>query len=70
MLHDLLQAFHHATERLADYDAVLGEGLSECEEQVELLMTIPGIDRASARAIVIELGPDIGVFASRRHCAA
>ena len=70
VLHDLLHAFHHATERLADYDAVLGEGLSECEDQLDLLMTIPGIDRASARAILIELGPDIGVFASRRHCAA
>ena len=70
VLHDLLHAFHHATERLADYDAVLGEGLSECDDQLALLMTIPGIDRASARAILIELGPDIGVFASRRHCAA
>ena len=42
----------------------------KCQDRVELLMTIPGIDRASARAIVIELGPDIGVFASPRHCAA
>ena len=66
----VLHAFHHATERLAHFDAVLGEGLSEFEAQVELLMTIPGIDRASARAILIELGPDIGVFASPRHCAA
>jgi len=70
VLHDLLQAFHHTTERLAHYDTVLGEGLDECQDRVELLMTIPGIDRASARAIVIELGPDIGVFASPRHCAA
>ena len=56
--------------RRADDDAGFGEGLSELEAQVELLMTSPGIDRASARAILIELGPDIGVFASRRHCAA
>ena len=33
-------------------------------------MTIPGIDRASARAILVELRPDIGMFASVRHCAA
>ena len=33
-------------------------------------MTIPGIDRSSARAILIELGPDILVFPSRPHCTA
>ena len=33
-------------------------------------MTIPGIDRVSAGAILVELGPDIGAFASARHCAA
>jgi len=70
VLHDQLHAFHHATERLAHYDTVIREGLDEFQDQVELLMTIPGIDCASARAILIELGPDIGVFASRRHCAA
>ena len=70
VLYDQVHAFQHATERLADYDAVLGEGLREFDDQVALLMTIPGIDRASARAILIELGPDITVFASHRHCAA
>ena len=42
----------------------------ECQDRVELLMSIPGIDRASVRAIVIELDPDVGGFASPRHCAA
>ena len=70
LLHDQLDSFHRATERIAHYDTLLGEGLSEYAHTVELLMTIPGIDRHSARAILIELGPDISVFASHRHCAA
>ena len=69
-LHDQLHAFHHTNERIARYDALIGEGLAEFADQVELLQTIPGIDRRSASAILIELGPDLGVFASPRHCAA
>ena len=44
--------------------------MSDFREQIDLLSTIPGTDRYSACAIVIELGPDIRVFPSRRHCAA
>ena len=35
-----------------------------------MLTTIPGIDHRAASAIIIELGPDISVFPSERHCAA
>ena len=70
LLHDQLHAFHHTTDRIAHYDALIGEGLSEFRDTLALLQTIPGIDAPSARAIIIELGPDIGVFASHRHCAA
>ncbi len=70
LLRDQLDAFDAATERLARYDAVIDAGLAEYTTQIELLMAIPGIDRTSASAILIELGPDISVFASRRHLAA
>ena len=70
LLRDQLDAFDAATERLARYDAVIDDGLAEYETQIELLMAIPGIDRTSASAILIELGPDISAFASRRHLAA
>ena len=70
LIRDLLHAFHQATARLSRYDAHLNEGLSGFRQPIDLLMTIPGIDRESAAAILIELGPDISVFPSRRHCAA
>ena len=44
--------------------------LAPYRNQVDLLTTLPGIDQDSACAILIELGPDIQVFPSHRHCAA
>ncbi|MDE0362403.1 MAG: IS110 family transposase [Rhodospirillaceae bacterium] len=70
MLHDQLQAFHDTTSRIAQYDGEIERGLARHRAQIDLLGTIPVIDRHSARAILVELGPDIGVFASARHCAA
>lgn len=70
LLHDQLRAFHQVNNRLAEYDRRLGDGLAGYRDRIDLLMTIPGIDRASAAAILVELGPDISAFASARHCAA
>ncbi len=70
LLRDQLRAFHDTNARLADYDRRLEDGLAEFRDRIHLLMTIPGVDRASANAILVELGPDIGVFGSSRHCAA
>ena len=66
LLSDLLDAYHQATARLTRYDTRLSEGLSGFLARIDLLMTIPGIDRSSARAILIELGPDILVFPARQ----
>ena len=64
LLHDQMRAFHDATARVDHYDRCLEGGLAEFRDRIHLLMTIPGIDHASAFAILVELGPDIGVFAS------
>ncbi len=70
LLHDQLQAFHDTTLRLAEYDRCLHDGWAEYRDRIDLLMTIPGIDSSSALAILVELGPELSVFSSRRHCAA
>ena len=70
LLHDQPRAFRDATGRIAQYDRQIRLGLAGHEAQIDLLATIPGIDRHSACAILVELGPDIGAFASARHCAA
>ena len=70
LLRDQLEAFDDATRRLERYDEVINDGLAEHQDQINLMMTIPGINRASACAILIEIGPDITVFSSRRQIAA
>ena len=44
--------------------------LAEFIAKIARLMTIPGFDRNSACAILVERSPDMGAFGSARHCAA
>ena len=44
--------------------------LAPFQAQVRLIETLPGAGRESAMATLVELGPDMSVFASARHCAA
>lgn len=65
---------HDRTERMiADCESILRRELAgnpEDAQSLRLLQTIPGVGPAAAGAILAELGPDIGVFASQEHCAA
>lgn len=70
LLRDQIRLLDQAGERLAEYDAVIDEGLAGHRTEVKLLTTIPGIDHRAASAIIIELGPDISVFPTARCCAA
>ena len=67
---DLLEQFDAATARIDRIDARIAESLTEYEAIIQLLETVPGINRVSAMAILIELGPAMSVFPSARHCAA
>ena len=70
VLQDQLAAFDNAHARIAQYDAFIRQHLAPYRSQLDLLMTLPGIDHAAARALLIELGPEVKVFPSARHCAA
>ena len=62
-----------ADRTVADCERILHSELSKNREDAQslrLLQTIPGIGSAAAGSILVELGPDIGVFASHAHCAA
>ena len=69
-LGDLLRAHEAANQSIAKLDARLAEGLAEMAEQVHLLETVPGIDRGSACAILVELGPDLSAFDKTANVAA
>ena len=70
MLEDHLASWHSITQRLERYDRLIEKALADHATQLDLLTTMPGVDRTAAAAILIELGPDMSVFASHYHCAA
>ena len=69
MLGDLLGEHGALEARIASYTAKIDGQMTPWEEQLRLLTTIPGIDRIAASTILIEIGPDIEVFASKQHFA-
>jgi transposase len=54
-------------DRLSD---AIGEQIAPFEAAVELLTTIPGVQRRTAEVIIAEIGPDMTVFPSARHLAS
>ncbi len=41
-----------------------------CKQQIELLMTIPGVSTLTAQGIIAEIGIDMGVFPNEHHLAS
>ena len=48
----------------------LSQLMQPYQEQIRQLSTIPGVDRVVAWTLVAELGVDMSVFPSERHCAS
>ena len=70
LLTDLVNDYDVLTRRVQDFDRCIDEALAPYAEQCRLLETIPGIDRTSACAILIEAGPDVAVFGAAFRLAA
>ncbi len=66
-MRDLIQSIDGLNERLHGLDERVLEGLRDCERQLHLLETMPGVSLTSACAILAELGPDPSVFPDPRH---
>ena len=69
-LSDLLQRFDQTYRSIEDADRLLDLSLRPWERQLRLLETEPGIDRGSACAILVELGPDLGAPRKASNLAA
>ena len=71
VLADLLDEHDDLDRRIADLDRHLDEGMAGHDRRRRLIETIPGIDRVSAIAILVEASPDpVAVFGSARRLAA
>jgi len=56
--------------RAAPGKATIGEQIAPFESAVELLCTIPGVQRRTAEVIVAEIGVDMSVFPSAKELAS
>jgi len=57
-------------EQIEHLTEAIGEQIAPFEPAVELLCTIPGVQRRAAEAIIGEIGVDMSVFATAKHLAS
>ena len=59
----------YITSTISDTDSMIGLLVEPYENAVQLLCTIPGVDRNSAITIISEIGTDMTQFSnSKRFC--
>jgi transposase len=57
-------------EQIANLTEAIGEQIAPFEKAVELLCTIPGIQRRNAECIIAEIGVDMSVFPTAKQLAS
>ncbi len=57
-------------EQIAGLTETIGEQIAPFEPAVELLCTIPGVQRRTAECVIAEIGTDMSVFPSAKHLAS
>jgi transposase len=57
-------------EQIAGLSEAIGEQIAPFEQTVELLCTIPGVQRRTAECVIAEIGTDMSVFPTARHLAS
>jgi transposase len=70
LLRRMLDHIDAQEAEIAELDARIEELVSPFAAQVQLLATIPGVDRRSAETILAEIGPDMRVFPTPGHLAS
>jgi transposase len=70
LLRRMLDHIEAQEAEIAELDARIKELISPFAAQVQLLATIPGVDRRSAETILAEIGPDMRVFPTPGHLAS
>jgi len=57
-------------EQISSLTEAIGEQIAPFESAVELLCTIPGVQRRNAECIIAEIGIDMSVFPTDKHLAS
>ena len=70
MITEHLSHLEYLDESIARFTAEVSERLSDAEEQIRLLDTIPGLSRRAAEVILAEVGADMSRFPTAKHLAS
>ena len=70
LLTDQLDELDRLDGSVARMERQMWDQLSAFHARLQLLLTIPGINRVSACDVLIELGPDLSVFKNIKHLSA
>jgi transposase len=70
MVGEILAHIDYLDEAIERLSAEIGRVIGPFSEKVDLLDTIPGVDRRTAEVLIAEIGPDMGRFPTHRHLAS
>jgi transposase len=70
LVSQILAHIDYLDESIATLSARIEQVISPFADQVELLRTIPGVDRRSAEMLIAEIGTDMRQFPSAHHLAS
>jgi transposase len=70
LLRELMDLLQHLDHKIATFEQEIERHMPPFEWAAELLVTVPGIDRTAACALIAEIGTDMSHFPSARHLAS
>jgi transposase len=70
MVGKILAHVDYLDESIADLSAEIERVIAPFSDEVELLDTIPGVDRRMAETLIAEIGVDMSQFPTHRHQAS
>jgi transposase len=70
MLESYYKQYQFLTGEVAVFEQRIAQRMEPYARQVELLVTIPGVERMVAWHMIAELGTDLSVFSDADHCAS
>jgi transposase len=70
MLRETLEHLKFLERQIAGFEAEIANRMRPYEDQIQHLITIPGVDRIVAWTIIAELGSDMRVFPDAHHAAS
>ena len=70
MVGKILAHIDYLDESIGDLSEEIERVIAPFAEKVELLDTIPGVDRRTAETLIAEIGTDMGQFPTHRHLAS